>query len=354
MAKEFYKGLGTFESWPTITGSNPMSLSYDDILLAPQQTSISSRSEIDPSVTFGPYTLTLPIISAPMDTITGEKMVREMARLGGIGALPRGNSSTFSEVLATCKRLVKDNVPCLYSVGLKNGMEQAKELVSNGAQMILVDVANGAMQQSKELSSEIKKKLKITVVAGNIATYSEAKDYQKYGIDIAKVGIGPGGMCTTRLIAATGVPQLSAIFDTTSAGNYVIADGGVVYPGDVAKAIAAGASMVMIGSLFGGTDETPGEIDTEGMKTVRGQASFDYMKDNNVKPDEHRTAEGISTRVKAKGPVERIIRQIDGGLRSAMSYAGAKSISEFHEKARFVLASPASQKESQPHILVMD
>lgn len=355
MSRLFYLGDNKTVDWQEVPGISPTSLSYNDVLLVPQETHITSRSDVDTSIEFGPFTLRLPIISAPMDTITGEAMARELARLGGIAALPRANNKEqLEDRLAVCKRLAGESIPCLYSVGLKLGLEDAKALKNSGAQMILVDVANGAMQQAKELAKEIKSSLKVTVVAGNIATRNEAESYKSYGIDVAKVGIGPGGLCTTRLIAATGIPQLSAIFDTTPSGMPVIADGGVVHPGDVAKAIAAGATMVMIGSYFAGAEETPGEIDAQGMKTVRGQASFSYMEDHGVNGHEFRTAEGITTRVRAKGPVKHLVSQIEGGLRSAMSYAGARTIKEFQERAQFCIVSPATISENQPHILQME
>jgi IMP dehydrogenase len=270
-----------------------------------------------------------------------------------MGSLPRSRPEEFSENLAICGRLSADKVPCLYSVGLKDGLEQAKQLKDRGATFILVDVANGEMLQVKELAKEIKKKLKVSVVAGNIATRRGVESYTHYGIDVAKIGIGPGGLCTTRLIAGTGVPQLAALFDTSSVGVPIIADGGIVYPGDVAKAVAAGARMVMIGSLFAGTDETPGLVDANGLKTVRGQASLAYMKDNKVSHHK-KTPEGISAKVRAKGKVAHVISQIEGGLRSAMSYTGARTIREYQEKAIFCIASHATQKESQPHIGQME
>lgn len=344
MSKSFYKALGKKEEWPNVTGVIPSSLTYDDVLLVPQNSHLVSRSAVDTRVKIGPYILEKPILPSPMDTVTGERMVREFARLGALGTLPRGEISFNSEI---CKRLSNENIPCVYAVGLKNGFSEAKAYFDNGAKVILVDVAHGGMVGAKELAREIKKKLKVYVMAGNIVTYDEANDYKKYGIDITKVGVGPGGTCITRLVAGSGFPQLSAVFETTSSGMPVIADGGIKKSGDFAKAMAAGATAIMCGSIFAGTDETPGEI-VRGKKLARGQASASYMKDNGVQAGEFRAAEGISLQVPVKGPVESVINDLMGGLRSAMTYSGAKDIKDFQEKAVFTMVSPAVANESKP------
>lgn len=346
MSKVFYKALGKKEEWPNVTGVNPASLTYEDVLLIPQNSDIISRTHVDTKVKFGPYELQKPIISAPMDTVSGEKMARELARLGAIGTIPRGE---IKERLEICEKFSKEDIPAVFSVGLKNGFEEAKLLKEKGAQVILVDVAHGGMKQVKELAKKIKHELRVFVIAGNIVSFEEAQDYKKTGIDAARVGVGPGGTCKTRLVAGTGFPQLSAVFETTSADITVIADGGVKKSGDFAKAIAAGATMVMIGSLFAGTDETPGEV-KNGKKEVRGQASAAYMKDNGVETGEFRSAEGISTEVKAKGPVEYVVDELMGGLRSAMTYAGADNIEQFHKKSVFCVVSSSTNRESIPWI----
>ncbi|HZE86654.1 MAG TPA: guanosine monophosphate reductase, partial [Methylomirabilota bacterium] len=316
MSKVFYKALGQTETWPNLTGIYPSSLTYDDVYLVPQNSPIASRADVEVKVTVGPYTLTKPIIAAPMDTITGEKMIRELARLGALGSLPRGD---LAKRVKLCKQFSKENIPCLYAVGLKNGMDEAAQLIKAGAKLLVIDVAHGGSIPAQELAHEIKKKYKnIFVMAGNIVTSVEGESYKKYSIDIAKVGVGPGGMCTTRIVAGNGFPQLSAIFEVTATGLPVIADGGIKQPGDVAKAIAAGATCVIIGSLFAGTDETPGDYTGSGMKIVRGQASSEYMDDQGIVTNEFRAAEGVSIEVPAHGPVEQVIKRLMGGLRSAM------------------------------------
>lgn len=342
MSKIFYRYLGETTTWPKLDATDPTLLTYDDVLLVPQISKVKSRSTVDTSIKFGPFKLTKPIIVAPMDTICGEKMIKELARLGALGILPRGD---IKERLILCTKFTKENIPCVYAVGLKHGFEEARLLKSKGAQMILLDVAHGGLASVTKLAKLIKKELKLWIIAGNIATYPEAKAYIKDSVDIARVGIGPGGMCITRLVAGTGFPQLSAIFETTFAGIPVIADGGIKKPADFAKAIAAGAKIAMIGSLFGGTDETPGKV-INGHKIVRGQASASYMKDNGVSVGEFRTAEGVVLHVPVKGPVENVVNQLMGGLRSAMSYAGAENIREFQKKAVFCLVSKSTERES--------
>jgi len=283
-----------------------------------------------------------------MDTISGERMIRKLAQLGAIGSLPRNN---LDHNLKICKRLSKDQIPCLYTTGLKDALKNAKAYQKNGAKMILVDVAYGGMTQVKQATRAINRQTKLFAFAGNIATHNQAQSFKKYDIKIARVGIGPGGLCTTRIKTGVGIPQLSAVFETKIPGLEICADGGITKPADVAKAIAAGANTVMIGSLFAGTDETPGEPQG-GFKPARGQASQSYMQDNDIPLNGHRTAEGISTVVRIKGSVEYLINDIVGGLKSAMSYTGAKNIKEFQKKAIFSIAnSQAAQREARPHIL---
>jgi IMP dehydrogenase len=344
MSKTFYKALGEKEQWPNITGINPASLTYDDVLLVPQISQIKSRSEVDTTVQFGPFTLTKPIIAAPMDTICGEDMIRELHRLGAIGILPRGDIDQRKKL---CQEFSGENINCVYAVGLKNGFEEAKLLKENGAKMILLDVAHGGMVEVVKVAKKIKEELSLAIIAGNIVTYEEAIIYKKDSVDVARVGVGPGGLCITRLVAGSGFPQLSAVFETTSANIPVIADGGVKKPGDFAKAIAAGATIVMIGSLFAGADEAPGEL-VDGYKVARGQASHAYMKDNGVEAGEFRSAEGVSIKVPVKGPVKHLVHDLMGGLRSAMTYAGAVNIQEFQKKAVFCKVSPATLEENIP------
>lgn len=348
MSKIFYKSLGKTETWPKISEINPASLTYDDVLLVPQPgTKVTSRKETDVSVKFGPFELRKPIVTAPMDTVSGEKMARLMAKIGGLTFMPR---SHIAEALAVCEVLQKDKVDAVYSIGLKQALADATAFKKLGVKALLLDVAHGGMQEVIDAAAEIQAKLKILVIAGNIVTFDQAKVYAKAGIKIARVGVGGGGLCITRVVAGTGFPQLSALWETLAAGEEIIADGGIRKSGDVAKAIAAGAKVVMIGSMLTGTEESPGET-INGFKKARGQASEDYMKDNGGKLGEFCSAEGISTMVSYKGSAERIINDLIGGLRSAMSYAGASNIKEFQKKAQFALVSHSAHLENEAHIL---
>ena len=333
-------------------------VTFTDVLLTPRISAISSRSATDIAVQFGPFDLKIPLISAPMDTITGETMIRKLAELGAIGTLPRGD---LQERYKICEKLSKDNVPCVYAVGVKerdtDAVTVAKELKKRGAQAVLLDIAHGGMLSVLEVARKIKKETGLFLLCGNIADAEQAKEYasKKWGIDAVRVGVGPGGLCSTRVQTGIGYPQLAAISETSvilkKAEIQVIADGGIREPGDVVKALAAGADIVMIGSFFAGTEETPGEI-INGKKMARGQASKAYMKDNGIMTGEHRTAEGVAVEVIARGSVMHSVYDITGGLRSAMSYIGAKSLKELQTRARFVQVSPATRFESIPHLSV--
>lgn len=347
MSKIFYHSLGKTENWPSLTGVHPAGLTYDDVLIVPQtMTKIRSRKKTDTSVKFGPFTLKKPIVTAPMDTITGLKMARLMHKLGGLAFLPR---VTLNEALATCKSLQKNKVNAVYSIGLSSAFADAQAFKKLGAKMLLLDVAHGGMADVVKSAAEIQDKLNVTVITGNIVSYDQALSYKKAGLKIARVGVGGGGMCITRLVAGAGFPQLSAIFETTATGLDIIADGGIRKPADFAKAIAAGAKVIMVGSMLAGTDETPGEV-ISGVKKARGQASEDYMKDNGTSLGEFRSAEGITAMVPYKGSAELIIDDLMGGLRSAMSYVGAKNIQEFQTNTQFAPISSAAQGEGVAHI----
>lgn len=348
MSRVFYKGLGKTTSWENLPHAT--SLTYDDVTLITQNSPIASRKEIETAVTFGPYKLSLPIINAPMDTVGSEELIRALAAAGGIGCLPRYRQS-IDEILPIVKKLAADDVPCLYAVGLKSALEDAKILKKAGAKMILVDVAHGGSEQVIQAAADIQKVLKIHATAGNITTAMQAERYKEAGLSIARVGVGGGAVCITREVAGVGMPQLAAVFDTVSTGIDVIADGGIKGPKDVVKAMAAGAKVVMIGSLFAGTEEAPKLRDEKGNLVYRGQASKSYMKDRGTATNEFRAAEGVEVVIKEKGPVKDVLLELSGGLRSAMSYTGARNIEEFQKKAIFNVVSQAAHLEGTPHMM---
>lgn len=256
------------------------------------------------------------------------------------------------------------------AVGPATNMEiRVKLLVEAGVNVLVVDTAHGHSKGVIDTVKYIKKNYpQIDVVAGNIATAEAVKALAEAGANGVKVGIGPGSICTTRIIAGIGVPQLSAIADCVAEAKKhkipVIADGGIKYSGDVAKALAAGANTVMIGSLFAGTKESPGELVYMGGKTYkmyRGMGSIAAMREGgkerygqaDVKKDDKFVPEGIEGQTLYKGSVENEIYQIIGGLKSSMGYQGAKNIEELHKKAKFVRISNASLRESHPHDVII-
>jgi IMP dehydrogenase len=245
------------------------------------------------------------------------------------------------------------------------GYERSMALIDAGVDAVVIDTAHGHSRAVLEAVERVKRKSnRVQVIAGNIATADGAKALIDAGADAVKVGIGPGSICTTRVVAGVGVPQLTAILDAVEASRKadvpVIADGGVKYSGDLAKAMAAGAETAMIGSLFAGTDEAPGEVvlyQGRSYKSYRGMGSLGAMArgsadryfQKEVADQMKLVPEGIEGRVPFKGPVANILHQLVGGLRAAMGYTGARTLAEFREKARFVRISAAGLRESHVH-----
>ncbi len=243
--------------------------------------------------------------------------------------------------------------------------ERVKALVEAGVDVIVVDTAHGHSQGVLDRVKWVKQNYpQVQVIGGNIATAQAARDLVAAGADAVKVGIGPGSICTTRIVAGVGVPQLTAIHNVAEAlkgtGVPLIADGGIRFSGDIAKALAAGAHSVMLGGMFAGTEEAPGEIELyqgRSYKSYRGMGSLGamsqgssdrYFQDKEDSADKY-VPEGIEGRVPYKGPIVQIIHQLVGGLRSSMGYLGCKTIAEMHEKAEFVEITPAGMSESHVH-----
>jgi IMP dehydrogenase len=249
------------------------------------------------------------------------------------------------------------------------GFERTEGLLEAGVDLVVVDTAHGHSRRVLDAVMRIKRASNaVQVVAGNIATVEGAKALIDAGADAIKVGIGPGSICTTRMIAGVGVPQLTAIMDAVEAaketGTPVIADGGIKYSGDLAKAIAAGADVAMVGSLLAGTDETPGEVflyQGRSYKSYRGMGSVSAMArgsadryfQQDIKDHLKLVPEGIEGHVPYKGPVATVLHQLAGGLRAAMGYVGARTIDEFHQKAEFIRISSAGLRESHVHDVVI-
>ncbi|MBW8302758.1 MAG: IMP dehydrogenase, partial [Brevundimonas sp.] len=245
------------------------------------------------------------------------------------------------------------------------GYERAMALAEAGVDVVVIDTAHGHSIQVSRVVERIKRESnRIQIIAGNVATYDAARALIDAGADAVKVGIGPGSICTTRIVAGVGVPQLTAIMEAVRAakesGAPVIADGGIKYSGDLAKAIAAGASVAMMGSMFAGTDESPGEVflyqgrsykSYRGMGSVgaMGAGSADRYFQKEVEDTQKLVPEGIEGQTPYKGPIAPVLHQMVGGLRAAMGYVGAATIADFQERARFVRITGAGLRESHVH-----
>ncbi len=246
------------------------------------------------------------------------------------------------------------------------GLDRAEALIDAGADVIVVDTAHGHSTAVLKTVHEIRSRHDVNIIAGNVGTADGAEDLLRAGADAIKVGIGPGAICTTRIVAGAGVPQITAIYECAQVaarfGATVIGDGGIQYSGDIAKAIAAGADSVMIGSMFAGTDESPGDVmldqgerykEFRGMGSIAAMKQRGYSKDRYAQADVHNVSklvpEGIESRVPYKGPLSAIVYQLVGGLRSAMGYCGVGTVPEMKERARFVRITGAGLRESHPH-----
>lgn len=243
-----------------------------------------------------------------------------------------------------------------------NFLDRASALVSSKVDCIVVDSAHGHNKGVLEAVAAVKEKFpEITIIAGNVATAEATRALYERGADVVKVGMGPGSICTTRIVAGIGVPQLTAIMDCAEVadkyGKTIIGDGGIKYSGDITKAIAAGAHAVMLGSLFAGTEESPGELEIyqgRNFKSYRGMGSLGAMplgsKDRYFQEGNKKfVPEGVEGRVPYRGPLSEIVYQLMGGLRSGMGYVGQRTIADLRKNAKFVKITNASLIESHPH-----
>lgn len=333
-------------------------LTYDDVLLVPQYSTIESRTQIDLSVPFEPnFNLSIPIVSSPMDTITGANMAAMMFRMGGLGIIHRYN--TIEKQANLVRQAMKSGgFLCGAAVGVTGDyLERTKELVAAGASVICIDVAHGHHKLMKDALDNIKSWAPdyLHVMAGNVATREGFDALAQWGADSVRCNVGGGSICTTRIQTGHGVPGLHTIFECAQsqyAGTVlIIADGGIKNSGDCVKALAAGADLVMCGSLLSGTDETPGSVfeDKDGTlrKNFRGMASKEAQKDWRGK---FSSLEGVATSVPCRGPVAEIIYELEQGIRSGCSYSGVTNLDELKQKAKFIIQSPSAQKESSAHI----
>ncbi len=338
-------------------------LTFDDVLLVPRRSSIRSRQDVSLETNLTKnIRIKLPILAANMDTVCEQEMALAMAKLGGVGILHRFMTV---EAQALMVEHVK-NENSQFIVGAAVGTDhdaivRSKALVASGVDVLVLDIAHGHAEHAIDALKELKDTFPETdVIAGNVATQAGAEDLYEAGADAIKVGVGPGGVCTTRLVAGVGVPQLTAIFSASEVPIPIIADGGITSSGDIAKAIAAVGDTVMIGSLFAGTKESPGEDESSPkglVKRVRGMASFEAIEARAIRTGElvddeyfeQRAPEGVEGVVPYKGEVSKLIAQMVAGLKSGMSYSNARTIPEFWEKAEFIRITSTGLKENKPH-----
>jgi IMP dehydrogenase/GMP reductase len=389
-------------------------LTYDDVNIVPKYSELESRGDVKLNTRFTKNTeLTIPIVSSPMDTVTGYEMAKEMMEWGGVGVLHRFNS--IEEQSLMMKRLhrewnkffdigenrsledVYDNWtsqrittsydtvdyedlhdgleywketteldkqwskrPLCAAVGVTDDyLERAQELVKNGCNVLLIDVAHGHHKLVGDAIEKIKTRLEnIEVIAGSVATGEACEYLCEKGADAIRVGIGNGSLCETRIRTGVGIPQVTALVDcVVVADSYstpVIADGGIRNVGDVCKGLACGADTIMLGSLLSGTKETPGTIEKIGKwpneqlhKKYRGSASLDSKKSRG----HNKNVEGNHKVIPYKGKVKRIVQDIQEGIRSSFSYVGANDISEFHSKVELIEVTRAGNLEGKPHLL---
>ena len=345
--------MGLMFSWQEIK-KKERGLTFDDVLMIPLKSEVRSRKDpaLKTQVTKNIW-IDIPIVSANMDTVTESGMALALNKLGGLGILHRFMSieHQIHEVNLVKKGGVK-NISA--SIGVNADFkERAEKLINAGVNIMTIDIAHGHSVQMMETLKWLKDTYSnIEVIAGNLATPEAARDLIEAGADAIKVGIGPGSMCTTRIITGCGVPQLTAIaLCTEVAESYnvpVIADGGIRTSGDIVKALAAGASCVMLGSMLSGTLETPGDI-INGRKQYRGMASKSAQVSWRGEVPAGMAPEGESTTVNVKGPVDVVIHELLGGIRSGMSYVNATTIKEIREKAQFMEMTANGISESRAH-----
>ena len=340
------------------------SLTFDDVTLVPQYSSVLPVDTITSCKLSNNLNLNVPLLSSAMDTITESKMAIAVSKSGGIGVIHKNLS--IEKQVSEVQKVKKSSCLVGAAIGVNDGdLERAEELSKVNTDLIVIDTAHGHTKKVLNTIKKIKKKLKYsTLCVGNIATGKAAKFLADNGVDIVKVGIGPGSICTTRLVAGIGVPQLSAVMDVKKAlkryKTKIISDGGIKFSGDLAKAIAAGADAIMIGSLFSGTMESPGKIirykgklykNFRGMGSVgamsAGSADRYYQKKN--KDITKYVPEGVEGMVKFKGSVKEIIYNLVGGLKSSMGYMGTKTIKDLQKRGQFLKISKAGFYESMVH-----
>ena len=335
----------------------PEALTYDDVLLVPQYSEVSSRSLVDISVDLGDLKFSHPVIPANMKTITGIKMAHEIVKSGGLAILHRFMS--VEDQIAISKEIIKNYGSNYFavSVGVKEeDLENISKFVGVGVKIFCIDIAHGDSLACINTIKYIKKyqenssNNKLYVIAGNVATGAGAERLWEAGADMVKVGVGPGSLCSTRVETGNGVPQLTALMEVSKVQKQLqekynrkfafIADGGIKSAGDVVKALCF-ADMVMVGNMFAGCLETPGQILSIDGKSYKEYVGSSTHKTNHV--------EGVAAMVPVKSNYKEILQKISEGLKSGCSYQGVSNLQDLKENHYFVRITSAGLKESHPH-----
>jgi IMP dehydrogenase len=346
----------------------PLALSFDDVLLVPQFSEVNSRTEVDLTSKISPsLTLKTPIISTKMDTVTGVEMAIALGKAGGLGILPRFDSINIqADKVAKVK---ESRVVAAAAIGVKEGyMDRAVALVNAGATVLDIDVAHGHMKKTLEITKSVREKFgnSITLFSGIAATEECADDLYKAGADAVLVGIGGSPICSTRIVTGCGLPVFASLLEVAKAARRhkktFFPDAGIRNSGDIVKALAAGASAVVCGYFLAGLDESPGElieINGKKYKKYNGSASEAEKKKQVEKDPSDKGSnytiqiEGIKSLVDYKGPLNDYLDRAMAGVKSGLSYCGARSIPELWKKAQFVRVTNSGIVESGAHDVVV-
>lgn len=331
--------------------------SYGDVLLVPQRSPVESRSDVDLSTHLTPdLRIETPLLSAPMDTVTEAEMAIALSRAGGFGTIHR--FLTVDEQATEVVSVADADERVGAAVGIEEDyLDRTAAVVDAGADCVMVDVAHGHLEICLDAVAEIDRNFDVPLVAGNVATPEAVEDLYSAGADCVKVGIGPGSHCTTRKVAGAGVPQLTAVQDCATVardlGICTVADGGITSSGDAVKALMAGADSVMLGRLFAGTAESPGEIierDGERYKRSRGMATTAANRDRTDKDDADPAAdEGVEALTPYAGPAADVVEQFAAGIRSGLSYCGGHTIEAARENAAFIRVEASAREREGAH-----